>query len=253
MEPKEYILHTLITFVNTSDQETNETIIARALIENRDRLDQLSLESLARRYHVSQPTISRFIRRLGFSGFSELKSSMKLSSYILGQISGDKKHADIRENIESVHADISDAVDEILNIDENSMKRLAQTIASAKKICFMGSELSMAILKLLQHKLLSMGKDVYTIILPGYQNELLSLLDEDTVLIAVSVAGRWLENLDMETLKKGRYYKVLLAGHPYDWQKNGFDAYYAFSTKELGNPGYHTLMSYVLILNRMLY
>ncbi|MCR5794805.1 MAG: MurR/RpiR family transcriptional regulator [Solobacterium sp.] len=253
MEPKDYILNTLITFVNSSEKETNETIVARAIIENRDKLDRLSLESIARRYHVSQPTISRFIRKLGFSGFSELKSSMKLSRYIVQQASEDKKIGDITENIRSVHTDIITAVDEILNVDENSLKRLAQQVLSAKRICFMGSELSMSILRLLQHKLLSMGKDVYTILQPGYQNEVLSLMDPDALLVAVSVAGRWLPVLDREALQKCRCTRILLAGHPYDWKKGGFDACYYFSTRDLGNQGYHTLMSYVMILNRMLY
>ena len=252
MEEKKHVLNTLLTLVNVSPSETNDTIIARAIIENRYVIAGMSMDDLARKYHVSQPTISRFVKKIGFSSFSELKSIMALSDYVIRDAAKDKPINDPAEGIREVHDDVQKAVDEIMKIDPLEILEVAGMLKEADQIVFMGSELSMSIIRILQHKLLSMGKSIYTILLPSYQNEILESLEGRTLLVCISTAGRWILSLNDEKLQKCGCRKILLSGHDFDYRRKGFDRMYRFSLMG-NNLSYNSLMTYVMALNRMLY
>lgn len=248
---KEYLVNSLLVTVNSSPHETNDTLIARAILENRDRLSSMSMDEIAAKYHVSQPTISRFVKKLGLSSFSELKSSMAVSDYYMKSYMGGINSLEAQAAVREAHEAVSAAVDEILKIEIADLENLADKIRRSEKIVFMGSELSMSIVRILQHKLVTQGKAVYTPLLPSYQNEMLSSLDERTLLVCVSVAGRWLTYLDPESLRKCRAVRILLCGHDCDWRSLGFDKIIRFS-QMADNISYNSLMVYVYALSKLL-
>ncbi len=251
MRSKNYVLYSLIILINSSQKETNDTVIARALVENRFDLDSMSMESLASMCHVSQPTVSRFIKKLGFGNFNELKHSLAVSNFAIQNDMKNLHDFDVKEAVDHIYEQITGADQEILSLDHSKVRDFVRNLESYNKIVFLGSAFSISLSRMLQNKLLSQGKSVYTIQYPDYQNEIIPSLDEETLLVCISVAGRWLEIIDRKALTECAAKKILLAGHPCDYRKNGFHLMYTFSSLA-GDLGYHSLMNYILLINSIL-
>ena len=63
----------LINIVNDATEQNSDVIIAKALVENRYNLDDLSLDQLSEKYFLSQASISRFIKKSGFKNYAQFK------------------------------------------------------------------------------------------------------------------------------------------------------------------------------------
>ncbi|MCD8028624.1 MAG: hypothetical protein LUF02_08205 [Erysipelotrichaceae bacterium] len=96
-------LYDLLVLVNKSRKETNDTIIAKAFIENRYDLDILSLEQLSQKCYISQSTLSRFIKKMGYKNYNELKEAMHVAMYAINShhqiISKEKSIKEIRNDV----------------------------------------------------------------------------------------------------------------------------------------------------------
>jgi len=77
-----YLLHWLTMFVNTREDMTNDVMVARALIELRDEIEDWSQDDIAEAYFISQASISRFIKKLGFKNFNEVRTALKKSQMV---------------------------------------------------------------------------------------------------------------------------------------------------------------------------
>ena len=65
-----------VRYCNKRNYTDNDYSIVRAVLGHMDDLLSLSLEQLAEESHLSEASVSRFIRRSGFDSFWDFKSHM---------------------------------------------------------------------------------------------------------------------------------------------------------------------------------
>ncbi|MDK2964657.1 winged helix-turn-helix transcriptional regulator [Lacrimispora sp.] len=68
------LIYQLQIIVNTEGVDETNSTIARAILENMDKdMDNISITELAEMCFTSISTISRFVKKLGYTSFNEFK------------------------------------------------------------------------------------------------------------------------------------------------------------------------------------
>lgn len=246
------LLYFLTEYINTCQSVSADVMVAAALVEERNNLDHLSQEELAKKHFISQPNISRFIRKLGYSDFNEFKRDLKLSQAVIRK--GSKP---VRESfdfaVNDIHEKLTAITDSIYDLDESSVIRTVRMLREAKNIYFIGSELSMAILRLLQLRLIAMDKKAITIFHNSVQKTTVRTAEPDSLLVVVSMGQRWFKSTDAgKPFEKNKSIRMLWTACADHEDQDLFDHTVLIGDSEDPNLGYHSLMQFVLLLSRLL-
>lgn len=136
----------------------SEKKIADYILAHPNEIVSLSISELAKRCGAGDATVVRFARRLGLSGFSELKIS------IARQIGGESERIGISEadNCHDIFIKRISEVDLALEktgrvLDSDELQKAAQGVLEARRILIFGLGNSAAIAIDAQHKLLRAG------------------------------------------------------------------------------------------------
>ncbi|MBP3871745.1 MAG: MurR/RpiR family transcriptional regulator [Faecalicoccus sp.] len=253
MNDKKRALQELLNLINNAPSQSSDTIIANALYTHREQLDELSLEALADKYFVSQASISRFIKKLGYKSYSSFRNDITRSMAELEYVHRPvKERKDPEQICSQVTEQIINAVAKVKETDVNQMIHAVNLLHEYRNIYFFGSKLSVAIVTLLNHMLIAQGKNAYNILSGSYQNELLEKLTENDLLICISIEQRWYQTqMDTEKLKNCKAYKMLWTCDRLHRDVNIFDEAILFA-KDVGSEiGYNSLMSFVMMIYRL--
>ncbi len=253
MNKQKHLLPKLVSYINNASGGSNETLIANALYTNRDRLDDIPLEALADQYYISQASISRFIKKMGYKSYSAFRSDLNRSIVEMEYLfMPSKEKLSFEEVRHQVTQDIIDAVNKVEEVDLQQLEHAVNLLHQYQNIFFYGSELSVAIVTLLNNMLISKGKNSYNILSSAYQNELLEKLTEDDLLICISIEQRWYQTqINTKKLEKCKAYKMLWTCDKLHRDVHIFDEAILFA-KDVGPElGYNSLMSFVMMIYRL--
>ncbi|MBC2851898.1 MurR/RpiR family transcriptional regulator [Cetobacterium sp. 8H] len=179
----------------------NEKKISKYLIENIEEIKMLNTYDLAMKCDVSQASVVRFAKKLGFKGFPEFKISlasdlaMKNNEKTIQIIYDEIKIGDttdilakkvVYENVKSVEDTYK-----VLNFDE--IERAADAINSAKRIFILGAGFSGIVAKDFQYKLWELGKFVVFDTDQHIQLTNASTAEEGDVVFVISHSGKTLD------------------------------------------------------------
>ena len=244
----------LINFINKTHKETNDTLIAKALLENRYDLDRYSLDQLSQKTFFSQPSISRFIQKMGYKNYNEFKTQIALSNFQIITNNSTRKLGTPNEIRNGVYKDITTALESINSIDMLELTKVINLLKDSSEIYFVGSELSMGIVYLLQMCLISMKKNVYAIFDNDYQTETLKRINDDALVICISLESRWYGNnhYALERVFDSNCKKMLWTIVDYHLDEEKYDLTYQFGQEVRDNIGYNELMYFVLLVYRLL-
>lgn len=251
MKEKNITFFDLVSIVDEAKEQTSDVIIAKALIENRYQLDDLSLDKLSERYYLSQASISRFIKKMCFKNYSQFKRELALSLYGMQDLHPTIKQLSTQQIISSTYEDISQTLDFFKNIDEKSLDKLVRYINQYQNIYFFGSKLSVSIVHLLQQYLIMQHKNVYTLYELSYQKKTLKQLKENDLVICISLEGRWLNHIEKE-FKNASCTKLLWTPKNSQYVKENYLDIFYLGTNAQNNLGYHYLMYFVLLVYKLL-
>jgi len=252
---KRYLLLELIAFINKARKESNDTLIAKTMVENRYSLADMSIEDLSEKCYVSQPSMTRFTQKMGYKNFKSLKSHMDDSIHFLNftkkntSLSRDQLVSKIRDE---VYEDIQEVNEHIKEMDLNRLMEFVDLVHQSKNIIILGSELSVSMAYMLQLTLLDLGKNVYTIYDINYQKEMVEKMQEGDMIICITVQDRWFNYFMKDaknSLAASKATKVLFYIHE---NNELFDFTYPFGKTVKNNLGYHEEMYFMLLLNRVL-
>lgn len=247
------VLYDLLYLVNKARKESNDTLIAKTIIENRYQLEELSLEELSQKSFISQASLSRFIQKMGYKNYNQFKQSMLLSMYNIDHEHYKQAHLDPDAIKEGVYQDIYHALQCIHTMDMDHLVRIIDTMHLYKNIIFMGSDLSMAISHILQLGCIALGKNAYTIYDLNYQEDIMDTIDESSLVICISLEERWFQRQEhKEKLLNSKAYKMLWTIDEYHIDKKRFNDIYLFGKPVEKNLGYNELMYFILLVYRML-
>ncbi len=142
--------------------------IAEFIINNMETATFVSLDELSKRVGVSDATLIRFARELGFEGYQSLRQAML--DFIRGIIYPSRKLSDSakKKDVQTLEAvrqmDIEFINNSFESIDRDSFKQLIQLIISAKRIFCMGWGLSSFLAEYLTFQLQRISYEAQAII-----------------------------------------------------------------------------------------
>ena len=180
--------------------------VAAAILADADFATHASIELLAERAGVSEPTITRFCRMLGFEGTREFKVKLAQSLAVAGRfIVARPDHMD--DDIPSIiSSGALDAIDNIVNrINRSDLDRAAATIAEAGMVRAYGSggASSMAATEL-ENRLFRLGLRASSHIDGEMQQMTAATSSKETAVVAYSLSGEIRPLIEAVTIA-GRY------------------------------------------------
>lgn len=183
----------LSRILNISDQlPPAEARVANWLLEHARRPGRLRLADVARGAGVSEPTVVRFCRRAGASGFSDLKLQLA---------------RDVATRPEHLHAEVTDldpadvVADKVLGASIRALERVRQSVDAealsgaavaingARRILFMGFGASAAVALDAHNKFFRLGLPCAAYCDAPSVRQAAAVSDSDSVLVAISKAG----------------------------------------------------------------
>lgn len=187
------------------DLRPSEQKVAEFVIKNIEPVSKLSISDLANEINVSQPTIMRFVKNLGYSGYREFKDD------IIKELGNDKENKfdllygfniseeDSIKNVPSKAIGTSIKILEELSksISIDSFEKAIEMILKARQIDIYGVENSMSIINDLANKLLYLGLNVRTYTDIYMQSICASNLSSSDLAIGISYSGTSKDTVDI--------------------------------------------------------
>ena len=211
------ILYNLLTYINASYSQDMYYTICYQVLNNIEKIPDISINELADLCYTSPATISRFCKALKCDNFAEFKKEVQVG---LKQASHEiKLHPD---DLVEIHQNPVHCVDMVYDLTINSLiesknhiniheiDRLCDIIYDAKKLHFFGFQFNKILASDIQFKLVKLGKFSYAFADRGDDSQRIELLDEDSVAIVLSVRARLSPVGDLIKSIKNREAKVIL-------------------------------------------
>ncbi len=215
------VLHRLLVVLLEEDLNTTNYHVAKCLIENFAALGALTIDQVARLCDVSKSTISKFIRKIGFSDYGEFRDALPNVPH--SQFSYNTNVMNYLEH--NSFGDYSQLVISNINllsetIEDSNAKRLVEDIVSYKKVAAFGLLYSQTAAIDLQTKLAYNDKYIYTCLNDVKQHEYIEAADENSLIIIFSHSGDYLKkhqmtqgNIDKSAFKKTKAKIVVITAN----------------------------------------
>ncbi|AOS96333.1 putative HTH-type transcriptional regulator YbbH [Microbulbifer aggregans] len=176
-----------------SSMRKSERKVAEYILANPDEVIHMRIVDLATEAQVSEPTVVRFCRAVGCSGFQEFKLNLAqqlASSPSFGQIAVTET-----DTIAEYKRKVFDStVDTLLNvrdtIDNRALEAAVAAIASAKRVEFFGFGASGAVASDAQHKFFRLQVATAAHSDHHMQNMSAMSMEPGDVVVAISQSGR---------------------------------------------------------------
>lgn len=173
------------------DMGRSEKRIADYMLKDPKKIISLSISELAQKCGSGDATVVRFARRLGFSGYQELKLGLAAeinTSFAIDSTieKNDSCYEIFAKRINDITASLKNT-ESVLNNEH--LEKAAKSIISAKRIVIFGLGNSAAIAMDAAHKFLRLGLDAQAVCDNHIQTIVASHLEEGCVAIGISHSG----------------------------------------------------------------
>lgn len=211
------ILYNLLTYINASNSQGIYYTICYQVLNNIEKIPDISINELADLCYTSPATISRFCKALKCDNFAEFKKEVQSG---LKQANHEIKLSP--EDLVAIHKDPSKCIDMVYDLSINSIiqskkyvnihevDQLCDIIHGAKKLHFFGFQFNKILASDIQFKLVKLGKFSYAFSDRGDDSQRIELLDENSVAIVLSVRARMIPVGELVKSIKERGAKVIL-------------------------------------------
>ncbi len=137
-----------------------EKAVAQALLEKPELICLMTLAELSRETDSSDASIIRFCRKMGYSGFSEMKQAFAnaLNDSSIMTVEEIHKEDSVLDNLQKVYkSNMQTLTDTILLADEEAYEEAVKALLKAKSIHFFGTGDSAAVCQLFYFKFCRLG------------------------------------------------------------------------------------------------
>ena len=169
-----------------------EQRVAKYICENEEEIIYLSVTELAERCQSSEATVIRACRKLGYSGYQDLK--INVARELVNPIAKIHEEANLDDSCYQVLNKIFNSIAQTLQytskvIDQQELEKAAQAILGAPKIDVYGLGNSASVAKDAEHKFLRAGKNCVAYTDSHAQVISASFLKPGDVAIGISHSG----------------------------------------------------------------
>ena len=190
----------------------SEAKVVDAVLADPDAAVRSTLQELARRADVSEPTVIRFCRALDCAGFPELKLRLAQAlasreTYFHRDVTADDTSAELATKL------LDGAIASLMRIknqlSHEALERAIGLYEAAERVELYGSGGSAIVAEDAQLKLFRLGKPAIAYSDPHIQHAAAALLDERALVIAISHSGRSRDILRTVEIARGAGAKVI--------------------------------------------
>ena len=190
----------------------SEARVGAMILERPERILTTAIASLAEMAAVSEPTVARFCKSLGYSGFKDFKLALAKSlaggvPFIHGDVSRDDSSGEIATKV--MNGTISALILMRDNIDVASLEAAISTINKARRLEFYGQGNSGFVGLDAQHKFFRLGFATNAYSDPHVHAMSAALLSPDDVAVVFSAAGRTVDIIRTVEIAKRSGAKVI--------------------------------------------
>lgn len=190
------LIYRLLLFIDTCRENTLNYTIAITILQNLKSVPNMSVNKLSDLCYTSPAAISRFCKKLGYSGFPDFKNHLEIS--ISNHNNGFLKpkglnHNHNRNDILNIMHDEIDSELELAkeSLDLKIVDRVIDLIYSNSNICCFGTLFSQLIAQDMQLKFANVGKIINVASDVQTQEILAESLDKNSLAILISPTGRF--------------------------------------------------------------
>lgn len=183
------VISMLLMIIYGSYTDSVEKDIALNLLLASERIESLSVSTLAEKCQCSPAVITRFIKKLGFDNFKRLKTQMALTKKVrMDQLKTHVEISPIEEIVKHMHSLIDRFDDHQL---ANEVREINAMLHDASRLIIIGAAYPQALCLHYAEDMLVMGKPVYTVPM-GYKFNCPGG-DDKTMYMIVTFTGRFME------------------------------------------------------------
>lgn len=181
----------LLTQIASQPNDTTDSQIAYYILNHLDDIQNDSISELAMKCNVSNSSISRFCRNIGFNDFSELKESLNDQSFKFEVASNQNE----RGNRLTEHAlKVQESINEVAQtIDTRVLLELVKDIHQYKQVTILGLLKASSAAINLQVDLLMLGKLVNVKLTYNDQLDFISHANQNDLVIVFSYTGAYFD------------------------------------------------------------
>lgn len=191
------ILYSLMSYVNVSSSQDMYYTIAHTVLTHLDRFPNITINELADMCYTSPATISRFCKDLNCKNFAYFKRELAVATELAkdeihfpdNQVEQFQKNPNLI--IDKLY---TDAIESLLmakeNINIHEIEHICQMIYEAKDTYMFGFQFNKIVANDFQLKMLKLGKMIYSFVDRGDEMNRLNHLDEESLVIILSVSAR---------------------------------------------------------------
>lgn len=186
----ENVLHVLVNHANSSSK-ASEKILANRILANFEEIPNVTIEKLADICYVSQPTLTRFIKKLGYPNYNTFKTTVThLVDLMANEKASDLFEVDENDPIISHSNALESSLRSTSNrIKTSEIKMAAKKIHRAKKIGIIGIDYSQVVAFDAQLRFMRYQKVFETGVTSVEQQNVVNSLGTGDLLIVLSVSG----------------------------------------------------------------
>ena len=187
----------------------SEKMIGIYIIENREKIGKVTSTQLAKIIGVSQSSIIKFIKKIGFTGYVAFKLQLERDLENREKIGKNKIHSDIdlEDSLEVVTkktlAETIEALNNTIKIlDYENFECIINKIKKSGRILIIGAGMSSIVARDLELKLMKIKIDTVHYDSKQMQLMKLSTMNENDLVIAISHRGETSEVIDVIKIAK---------------------------------------------------
>ena len=175
-----------------SELSRSEAVVAEYILNHSDEVIKQSVSALADCCGVSEPTVIRACRTLGFTGYQAMKIALIQDAENTIEYSGEEVSAE--DSMATAAQKVFGAASDALNLTKNSLdikslEKAAEMLLKAERILVFGVGGSAAVAADVQHKFLRLGLRAQALSDPNMQTISAAYAGDQDVVFAISHSG----------------------------------------------------------------
>jgi len=190
---------------NYSSLKPAEKRLADYIIEHEREVIHLSITELAEKSGVSETTVIRFCRHLGYEGYQDFK--IRVAQKMVPSLTN--IHEDLEEGDRPLavarkvfNANIKAIQDTLRILDEDVFEKAVQALVSASRIVFIGEGGSGVVAKDAEYKFIRLGIPTYSNTDPYMKLATATLMGPKEVMVGISHSGSTKSTVEAVSLAK---------------------------------------------------
>ena len=184
-----------------------EKNIANFFLSNTEKCD-LSSKNIAKCLYVSEASLSRFAKKCGYKGYRELSFSYEKD--LEYEQSGIPIHKDVTHFAKKVYGYYQNILRENCErMDAQQVRRIAEMLDNCRRVIIYGVGSSGIAAREIQFRFMRLGLDVETITDPHMIRMHSTVIDDNYLVIGLSLSGQTSEVLDALCVAKKNKAKVI--------------------------------------------